>query len=99
MSDQNEQIVQLKAELSKLKDEFQALKAGNAAALAAISAALREIPGYTPKVMEQMLTHALKHSWPLSGVPNNEITETTFSAPLRFLLNDQQQARSFFRGQ
>lgn len=99
MSDQNEQIAQLNAELRRLKDELQALKAGNAAALAAISAALREIPGYTPKVMEQMLTHALKHSWPLSDVPDNEITETTFSAPLRFLLNDQQQARSFFRGQ
>ncbi len=93
MSDQNEQIAQLNAELSRLKDELQALKAGNAAALAAISAALREIPGY------KMLTHALKHSWPLSDVTDNEITETTFSAPLRFLLNDQQQARSFFRGQ
>ncbi|MDU9393218.1 hypothetical protein [Pseudomonas sp. zfem002] len=99
MSDQNEQIAQLTAELSSLKDEFQALKAGNAVALGAISAALREIPGYTPKIMEQMLTHALQHGWPLSEIPDNEITETAFSAPLRFLLNDQQQARSFFRGQ
>ncbi|CRI56408.1 hypothetical protein [Pseudomonas sp. CCOS 191] len=99
MSDPNEQIAQLTAALSSLKDEFQALKAGNAAALAAISAALREIPGYKPKVMEQMLTHTLKHGWPLSGLPDNEITETAFSAPLRFLLNDQQEARTFFRGQ
>lgn len=92
MSDPNEQ-------LSSLRDEFEALKAGNAAALGAISAALREIPGYAPKVMEQMLTHTLKHGWPLSGIPDNEVTETAFSAPLRFLLNDQQEARSFFRGQ
>ena len=99
MPDQNEQITQLNADLSSLKDELQALKAGNAAALAAISAALREIPGYSPQVMEQMLTHTLKHGWPISGIPDNEATETVFSAPLRFLLNDQQEARSFFRGQ
>ncbi len=96
MQDENGKIAQLKAELSRLKDEFEALKAGNAAALASISAALREIPGYT-KVMEQMLTHTLKHGWPLTNIPNNEVTETAFSAPLRFLLNDQQEARSFFR--
>ncbi|MGJ3438599.1 hypothetical protein AAZU54_01220 [Pseudomonas sp. Je.1.5.c] len=99
MSDQNELIARLTAELSSLKDEFQALKAGNAAALGAISAALREIPGYSPQVMEQMLTHTLKHAWPMSGIPDNEATETAFSAPLRFLLNDQQEARSFFRDQ
>ncbi|MBC3421783.1 hypothetical protein [Pseudomonas sp. RW3S2] len=99
MSDQNELIARLVAELSSLKDEFQALKAGNAAALGAISAALREIPGYSPQVMEQMLTHTLKHGWPVSGIPDNQATETAFSAPLRFLLNDQQEARSFFRGQ
>ena len=98
MQDENGKIAQLKAELSSLKDEFNALKAGNAAALASISAALREIPGYSPKVMEQMLTHTLKHGWPLTNIPNNEVTETAFSAPLRFLLNDQQEARSFFRG-
>ncbi len=99
MSDQNELITQLSAELSSLRNELQALKAGNAAALGAISAALREIPGYSPQVMEQMLTHTLKHGWPMPGIPDNEVTETAFSAPLRFLLNDQQEARSFFRGQ
>lgn len=96
---QNPEITQLKTELDSLRNEFEALKAGNAAALVAISAALREIPGYTPEVMEQVLTHTLKHGWPISSIPDNEVTETAFAAPLRFLLNDQSEARSFFRNQ
>lgn len=99
VQDENRTIAQLEAELSSLKDEFEALKAGNATALGAISAALREIPGYSPGVMEQMLAHALKHGWPLTNIPDNEVTETAFSAPLRFLLNDQKEARAFFRNQ
>lgn len=97
VTDLTKEIVDLKAELVSLKHQLAAEKAGYAAALAAISAAFREIPSYDPKIMEAILTHCLKHGWPLEGIPDNELTETAYSGPLRFLLNDQAQVREFFR--
>ncbi|MNJ29824.1 hypothetical protein D3C77_244060 [compost metagenome] len=97
MTESNKDLLELKAELDSLKHEVRALKAGSAAAFAAVSAALREIPNYEPKIMEGMLTHSLKHGWPLADIPDNEVNETAFTGPLRFLLNDQKQARELFR--
>jgi len=97
MTESNQELAQLKSEFDALKHELLAMKAGNAAAFAAISAALREIPNYEPTVMVGMLTHCLQHGWPLQGIPDNEVTETAYSAPLRFLLNDQAQARDLLR--
>lgn len=97
VTDLPNEIHALKAELASLKHELAAGKAGYAAALAAISAALREIPGYEPTIMEGIVTHCLKHGWPLADIPDNELTETAYSGPLRFLLNDQAQIREFFR--
>ena len=97
MTESNKDLLELKAELDSLKHELRALKAGSAAAFAAVSAALREIPNYEPKIMERMLIHSLKHGWPLVDIPDNEVNETAFTGPLRFLLNDQKQARELFR--
>lgn len=99
MTDSTKDLLELKAELDSLKQEFSAFKAGNATALTAISVALREIPGYEPRLMERMLTHCLKHGWPLAGIPDNEITETAYSGPLRFLLNEHSEVREFLRQQ
>jgi hypothetical protein len=97
MSKNTNGIEDLQAELSALKHELLAMKGGYAVALASISVALREIPGYEPTAMERMLTHALKYGWPLQQIPDNEVNEIAFTAPLRFLLNDQKDNRELFR--
>ncbi len=97
MTDFEQQLRDLRAELDDLNAERRASQAGLSTAMTAISCALREIPGYQPKVMEGLLIHSLKHGWPMAGVPDSETNETAYTAPLRFLLNEHSDTRDLIR--
>lgn len=96
MADQ-ESVESLTQTIADLKDEIAAMRAGLCTAIGALSIGLREVPGYSPALMDAFITHALKHSWPFQGIPDNEINEEQFSAPLRFLLQQHVDTRKFLR--
>ncbi|MGR3991472.1 hypothetical protein [Pseudomonas sp. 1121_17] len=96
MADQ-ENVESLTQTIGELKDQIAAMRAGVCTAIGALSIGLREVPGYNPALMDAFITHALKHSWPLQDVPDNEVNEEQFSAPLRFLLQQHEEARKFLR--
>ncbi|MHB0844761.1 hypothetical protein ACYCGP_18250 [Stutzerimonas nitrititolerans] len=96
MLDLDKRLAKVEADHKQLLEMFVSQKAGMAAAMAAISCALRETPGFDAEMFRKILTATLQ-GWPLAGIPDNEATETAFAAPLRFLLQEHEATRGTFR--
>lgn len=96
MANEREELDKLGKELKALREEFTAHKAGTAAALATISATLRELPEFDAPMFKSMLTATLQ-GWPLAGLPDNEANEVAYAAPLRFLIQEHERTRAQFR--
>lgn len=92
MGDLAKRLEQLEKDHQQLLEMFIAHKAGVTASFATLSAVLREIPEFDATMIRRLLTASLQ-TWPIQGIPDNEVTETLYAAPLRMLIGEHESIR------